>query len=112
MNKKTVSRKSVTKDSQESELVSSFKYLGFLLDDNLSFKEHIQYVAKKLKVLLGFYCKNKSKDSVYHGALRFITNCGFLTQHCISYSKVRWTSLSTHQLAHLYVFIYKAILSP
>ncbi len=48
MNKKTVSRKSVTKDSQESELVSSFKYLGFLLDDNLSFKEHIQYVAKKL----------------------------------------------------------------
>lgn len=88
----------------------------------MSFKEHIQYVAKKLKVVLCFYYRNKScfsfmlkkrlvestflpvldygdvlymrtsaellqkLDSVYHGALRFISNCGFLTHHCSLYS--------------------------
>ena len=49
-------------------------------------------------------------DSVYHGALRFITNCGFLTHHCTLYSKVSWTSLSARRLGHWYVFIYKAII--
>lgn len=107
---------------------------------NLSFKEHIQYVAKKLKVVLGFYYRNKScfimlkkrlvestflpvlvygdvlymcisaqllqkLDSVYHGALRFISYCGFLTHHCSLYSKVNWTTLSVHRVGHWYVFI-------
>lgn len=49
-------------------------------------------------------------DSVYHGALRFINNSGFLTHHCILYSKVNWTALSTRWLAHWYIFFYKAIL--
>ena len=39
--KRVVAEKIVTKDSQEIELVSSFKYLGFLLDDSLSLREHI-----------------------------------------------------------------------
>jgi len=38
----------------------SFKYLGFLIDDSLSFKPHIQQLVKKLKLRLGFYFRNKS----------------------------------------------------
>ena len=49
-------------------------------------------------------------DSVYHGVLRFITNCGFLTHHCTLYSIVNWTALSTRWLGHWYIFIYKSIL--
>ena len=42
------------------KLVSSYKYLGFLIDDALSFKLHIQQLVKKLKLRLGFYFRNKS----------------------------------------------------
>lgn len=50
----------VTSTGQQTELVSTFKYLGFLIDDQLSFKAHIQYTVKKLKLLLGLYFRNKS----------------------------------------------------
>ena len=118
----------VTSNGQQIELLTTFKYLGFLIDDHLFFKAHIQYTVKKLKLLFGFYFRNKScfsfrvkqrlvestflpiihygdvlymnastqclymLDSVYHGALRFITNCGALTHHCVLYSKVNWPS--------------------
>ena len=49
-------------------------------------------------------------DSVYHGALRFILNCKPLTHHCTLYSNVNLPSLSTRQLRHLYIFIYKAVM--
>ncbi len=49
-------------------------------------------------------------DSVYHGALRFITNSKALTHHCFLYSRVGWSALSYHRLKHWYVFIYKVIL--
>ena len=49
-------------------------------------------------------------DSVYQGALRFITNCGFLTHHCVSYSKVKWSALGAHCINHCYVFIYESTL--
>lgn len=42
-------------------------------------------------------------DSVYHGALRFITNCGPLIHHCVLYSKGNWTSLRARRLSHWYV---------
>ncbi|KAF7662663.1 hypothetical protein LDENG_00230700 [Lucifuga dentata] len=43
----TLSAQIVTMNGNQIELVSTFKYLGFLIDDQLSFKEHIHYVAKK-----------------------------------------------------------------
>lgn len=49
-------------------------------------------------------------DSVYHGALRFITNCGALAHHCVLYSKVNWSSLCVRRLSHWYELIYKAVL--
>lgn len=41
------------------ELLSSYKYLGFLIDDTLSFKLQIQQLAKKLKLRLFYYLRNK-----------------------------------------------------
>ncbi len=49
-------------------------------------------------------------DSVYHGALRFISNCGSFTHHFILLSEVDWTSLWVHCLSYWYVLSNKAIL--
>ncbi len=48
--------------------------------------------------------------SVYHGALRFITDCTFSTHHCILYNRVAWSSLAVRRQMHWYLLIYKAIL--
>lgn len=134
----------VTHQDKEIELVPSYKYLGILIDDSLTFKPHIQHLVKKLKLKLGFYFRNKSCfsfeakrrlatfmpvldygdvlymhassqclhaiDTVYHSALRFITNCKALTHHCTLYVRVGWPALATRRLVHWYVLIYKAIL--
>lgn len=41
-------------------IVSTFSYLGIILDDNLYFKPHIENLTKKLKLRLCFYFQNKS----------------------------------------------------
>ena len=42
------------------ETVTTYKYLGIILDKNVSFKPHIENLTKKLKVRLGFYFRHKS----------------------------------------------------
>uniref|UniRef100_A0A3B3HCE9 Reverse transcriptase domain-containing protein n=1 Tax=Oryzias latipes TaxID=8090 RepID=A0A3B3HCE9_ORYLA len=49
-------------------------------------------------------------DSVYHAALRFVTNCKASTHHCELYSRVGWSSLSTRRFTHWCIFIYKSLL--
>ena len=136
----------ITFQGSDIESVSQFKYLGFLIDDSLSFKPHIQQLVKKLKQKLGFYFRNKAcfsfeakkrlvaatfmsvldygdvlymhasaqclhtLDTVYHGALRFITNFRSRTHHCSLYARVGWSALSTRRLYHWHVLVYKAIL--
>lgn len=51
-----------------------------------------------------------SLDTVYHGALRFITDLKTLTHHCNLYTRVGWSSLTTRRLKHWHILIYKAIL--
>lgn len=45
--------------AQGTPLVSSYKYLSFHLDQELSFKSHISTTVSNLKVNLGFYYFNK-----------------------------------------------------
>ena len=52
----------------------------------------------------------KMLDSVYHAALRFVSNSGFRTHHCKLYVKVGLSSLYTRRMEHWYMFLYKAIL--
>lgn len=40
-------------DHQEIEVVDQFKYLGFIVDRQLKFKEHIDYICKKISKKLG-----------------------------------------------------------
>ena len=42
------------------ELVTSYKYLGLIIDGELSFKAHIKYLVSKLRVKLVFYYRNKA----------------------------------------------------
>jgi len=48
----------------------------------------------------------KLLDTVYHGALRFITNFRALTYHCM----IGLVGLSTRRLNNWHILIYKAIL--
>ena len=49
----------VTLEGSEIEFVNSYKYLGNLIDDSLTFKPHVLYLVKKLRLKLGFYFRNK-----------------------------------------------------
>ena len=70
------------------ECVSSYRYLGILIDESLSFANHIQQLVKRLKLKLSFYFRIKS---------------------CLSFNSKK-VSLSTHRLRHLHILIYEAIL--
>lgn len=52
----------------------------------------------------------KMLDSIYHAALRFVTNSSFRTYHCSLYKGVRWLSLQNRRLEHWHIFLFKAIL--
>ena len=39
---------------------TTYKYLGFLIEQNFSFKLHTENVVSKLKIKLGFFYRNKS----------------------------------------------------
>ncbi len=51
-----------------------------------------------------------SLDDLYHGALRFITDCKCITHHCELYERVAWPSLKILRKMLWHLFIYKAIL--
>ncbi len=51
-----------------------------------------------------------SLDALYHGALRFITDCKFTRHHCELYERVAWPPLRIRRKMHWNLLIYKAIL--
>ena len=44
-----------TIDRAEIEQTSSFRYLGLILEDQLNFKDHINYVKEKLLKFCSFF---------------------------------------------------------
>lgn len=50
----------VTDQGNSIEFVTSYKYVGFILDQELSFNDHIQKLTRKLRVKLGFFYCNKA----------------------------------------------------
>ncbi len=52
----------------------------------------------------------KMLDSVYHAALRFVTNSSFRTHHFSLYGSVGWLCVHNRGLEHWYIFLFKAIL--
>ncbi len=55
----------------------------------------------------GYYLKKL--DSVFHGALHFITGCSYQTHHCTLYEKAELSSLYTRRSFNWYCFIHKSI---
>ena len=53
--KKELDLNIVTDQGKTIKVVSSYKYLGFLIDDHLSFKLHIQNLVKKSWVEARFF---------------------------------------------------------
>lgn len=49
-----------TLEGKPIELVSSYKYLGFVLEQDLSFKLHVENLLSKLRLKLGFYYRNSA----------------------------------------------------
>ena len=49
-------------------------------------------------------------DTVDHGAPRFITNLKALHHYCTLYSWAGWSALSSCELKHWHILIYKAVL--
>lgn len=49
----------VTLDGNIVEVVNSYKYVGILIDDSLTFKSLVMCLVKKLRLKLGFYFCNK-----------------------------------------------------
>lgn len=47
----------VTLEGSDIEIVNSYKYLGILIDDSLTFKPHVLYLVKKLRLKLDFIFK-------------------------------------------------------
>lgn len=46
-------------------------------------------------------------DTVYHGALRFITNLKTLIHHCVLYARVGWSALTIRRQKHWHVVFPK-----
>lgn len=49
----------ITLDGREIQTVTTYKYLGIVIDDCLSFKPHVHCLLRKLRLKLGFYFRNK-----------------------------------------------------
>lgn len=46
------------------ERVKQIKYLGFIIDEHLNFKEHIDYICKKIGKKIGFFKRVRKKMSI------------------------------------------------
>ena len=66
----------LTSQGRVIDLVTSYKYLGIHIDQQLSFKPHISCLISKLKVKLGFYFRNKSCFSL--GTRKYLISSTFL----------------------------------
>lgn len=51
-------------NNEEIEKVNYIKYLGFIIDKDLRFKEHIDYICRKIGKKIGFFRRIRNKVSV------------------------------------------------
>ena len=58
---KTNSDKNFEINCKEIEKVNQIKYLGFIIDNNLNLKRHIDFICKKLREKIGFFKRLKKK---------------------------------------------------
>lgn len=52
-------------NDQIIEKVTEIKYLGFIIDKNLKFKEHVEYMCKKIGKKIGFFKRIRKQISIF-----------------------------------------------
>ena len=82
---------SITVGSQQIELVSEFKFLGFIVDQSLTMHSHVNYLHMKLLKVI--YLLNKLKDFVPTGLLRNLYYAHFHSR--LTYSLGSWGNLTS-----------------
>ena len=76
-------------DNQEVEIVKSFKCLGTLLDESLSFCDHVDYVYKKAQQRLFLLRKLKRVDVSQH-ILQLVYSHRDLIESVLSFNIITW----------------------
>ena len=66
--------------------VSNFNFLGFILDENLSWKEHVNKIANKISITNGILCRIKRSVPIF--TLRLIYN-SLIFSH-LNYGQLLW----------------------
>ena len=56
---KNIRTLSITMDEKQIENVKSFKFLGIMFDENLSWKSHVHMITNKLAKVVGILCRFK-----------------------------------------------------
>ena len=76
------------------------KFLGVFIDENLSWKQHIEILSSKISKSIGILYKSRdvlSKQCLKKLYFSFIDNY-------VNYANIAWTSTSKSKLEHLYRF--------
>ena len=84
-------------NDREIKRITSIKYLGVLIDEHLTWKEHITVIENKVSKNLGLlYRARRVLDST---ALKNL--CFSFINSCLNYGNIVWVSTSTTKLKKL-----------
>ena len=95
----------ITAQGNPFEVVTKYKYLGFLLDTELSFKMHIENLVKKLRLKLGFFYRNRVCFSLR--VRKLLVSSTFLP--VVDYGDVLYMCASSKSLAALDTVYHSAL---
>ena len=84
---------------------TSTKFLGIIIDENLNWKEHVNYIALKISKSIGVF--NSLKHILPLNILTNLYNCLILSH--LMYSNIVWGNCSSHSLQKLFLLQKRAI---
>ena len=96
---------SLTIDDSKIETVTHLKFLGVIIDDRLTWKEHIHYVSNKVLKLI--YIMKSIKHLVSMDTLKTIYTS--LIQPHLTYGIITWYDLNNNNTRRLYTLQKKVI---
>ena len=92
------------------ERVKAYKYLGVMLDENVSWSEHMNYTAKKVSRTIGFL-KRSAKPALPAETIKLLSNV--MVMPLFDYCNVAWSNCSNvllHRLIKLHNRLARTIL--
>ena len=87
----TFSRVQITLNDMSIERVHLYKYLGVILDEHMSWSEHIDYTAKKISMKIGFL-RRSAKPCLPNSTFKMLSSA--MIMPLFDYCDVAWSSCS------------------